>query len=130
MAKTMKTIPAGNMDEYIAGFPKDTQKILEEMRAAIKKAAPEAEETIKYNIPAFTFKGNLVSFAAYKSHIGFYPAPTRVEAFKKQLLPYAGAKATARFPLDSALPLALISKMVKFQVKRNLEKAKAKTKGK
>jgi uncharacterized protein YdhG (YjbR/CyaY superfamily) len=126
MAKTMKTIPAGNIDEYIAGFPKDIQKMLEQVRVAIRKAAPNAEETIKYAIPTFTLNGNLVSFAAYKNHIGFYPAPTGVETFKKELAVYAASKATARFPIDKPLPLALISKMVKFNVKRNLEKSKKK----
>jgi uncharacterized protein YdhG (YjbR/CyaY superfamily) len=128
MAKTMKSSPAGNMDEYIAGFPKDIQKMLEQVRITIRKAAPQAEETIKYAIPTFTLNGNLASFAAYKNHIGFYPAPTGVKEFKKELSPYAGAKATARFPTDKSLPLALIGKMVKFLVKRNLEKAKTKKK--
>jgi uncharacterized protein YdhG (YjbR/CyaY superfamily) len=127
MAKTMKSTPVGNMDEYIAGFPKEIQEMLQKVRVTIRKAAPEAEETIKYAIPTFTLKGNLVSFAAYKNHIGFYPAPRGVEEFKKELVPYEGAKATARFPFDSPLPLSLITKMVKFLVKKNLEKAKAKT---
>ncbi len=126
----MKSIPAANMDEYIAGFPKDVQKLLKEMRAIIRKAAPQAEETIKYTIPTFALNGNLVSFAAYKNHIGFYPAPTGIEAFKKELAPYAGSKATARFPIDKPLPLALITKMVKFRMKQNSEKARAKTKKK
>ncbi len=124
----MNNVSAGNMDEYIAGFPKDIQKMLEQVRAAIRKAAPEAEETIKYAIPTFTLQGNLVSFGAFKNHIGLYPVPRGVEAFKKELSAYDGAKATARFPIDSPLPLALISKIVKFRVKKNLEKAKAKKK--
>lgn len=130
MAKTMKSIPAGNIDEYIAGFPKDIQRMLEEIRAAIRKAAPEAEETIKYAIPTFTLKGNLVSFAAFKNHIGFYPAPRGIEPFKKELSAYGGAKSTVQFPIGNPLPLALISKMVKFRVKKNLEKAGTKAKKK
>ncbi|MEI9808660.1 MAG: DUF1801 domain-containing protein [Bacteroidota bacterium] len=129
MAKSVKTTPAANVDEYIAAFPKNIQKLLKEMRAAIRKAAPGAEEAIKYTIPTFVLNGNLVSFAAYKNHIGFYPAPVGVAAFKKELSPYEGAKATARFPIDKPLPLALIDKMVKFRVK-SLEKTKTKVKAK
>jgi len=128
MAKTIKTIQAENIDEYIAGFPKDIQKMLEAVRTAIRKAAPAAEETIKYAIPTFTLNGNLVSFAAWKNHIALYPAPRGIEAFKKELSAYEGAKSTVKFPMDSPLPLALIGKMVKFRVKKNLEKAKAKKK--
>lgn len=122
----MKSIQAGNIDEYIAGFPKDIQKILEEVRATIRKTVPEAEETIKYAIPTFTFKGNLVHFGAFKNHIGFYPAPTGIEAFKKELSAYKGAKGSVQFPLDKPMPLNLIIKIVKFRVKKNLEKAEKK----
>lgn len=124
MAKTMKLSPAQNIDKYISGFPEAIQKMLKQLRATIRKAAPEAEETIKYAIPTFTLNGNLVSFAAFKNHIGLYPVPRGVDEFKKELLKYQGAKATARFPLDSPLPLALIGRIVKLQVKRNLEKMK------
>jgi uncharacterized protein YdhG (YjbR/CyaY superfamily) len=127
MAKTMKTIPAENMDEYIAGFPKNIQKKLEAIRTATSKAAPEAEETIKYAIPTFTLNGNLVSFAAFKNHIGFYPAPRRVEVFNKELSAYKGNKSTLQLPLDKPIPLALINEIVKYLVKRDLEKAKSKT---
>ena len=130
MAKTTKSIPVGNIDEYIAGFPKDIQKLLKVIRATIRKAAPEAEEAIKYAMPTFTHKGNLVSFGAYKKHIGLYPAPRGIAAFKKELSAYEGAKATVKFPLDQPLPLDLITKIVKFRVKKNLKKAKAKTKNK
>lgn len=130
MAKTMKSTPAANMDEYIAGFPTNVQKKLNELRATIKKAAPDAEETIKYAMPTFTLNGNLVSFGAWKTHIGFYPVPRGVEAFKKALSVYDGAKSTAKFPLDNPLPTSLISKIVKFQAKRNSENAKAKAKKK
>src|SRR5215472_12877467 len=109
--------PPKKIDEYIAGFPKDVQEILEKIRRTIKKAAPEAEEAIKYQMPTFILKGNLVHFAAYKKFIGFYPAPRGVEEFKKELSRYEGAKSSARFPLDKPIPFALISKIVKFRVK-------------
>lgn len=126
----MKNIQAENIDEYIAGFPKDVQKKLEEMRATIRKSAPEAEEAISYAIPTFKLNGNLVHFAGYKNHIGFYPAPRGIEAFKKELAAYEGGKGTVQFPLDQPLPLTLISKIVKFRVKENLEKGKSKAKKK
>ena len=85
MAKTMKSIPAGDVDDYISGFPKDIQKMLEAIRTTIQKAAPDAEEAIKYNIPTFRLNGNLVSFAAFKNHMGLYPAPRGVEEFKKEI---------------------------------------------
>ena len=122
------TTTAKDIDEYIAGFPKDIQKILEQIRATIKKAAPDAEETIKYAIPTFTFKGNLVHFAAFKNHIGFYPAPTGNEALEKELSIYKGAKGSVQFPLDKPMPLNLITKIVKFRVKKNFEKAGKKKK--
>jgi uncharacterized protein YdhG (YjbR/CyaY superfamily) len=126
----MKRIQAENIDGYIASFPKDIQKMLGEIRGTISKAAPEAEEAIKYAMPTFTLNGNLVHFAAFKNHIGFYPAPTGIEAFKKELSAYKGAKGSVQFPLDKPLPLTLISKIVKYRVKKNLETAKAKTKKK
>ena len=117
-----------DIDEYIAGFPKDIQKVLEQIRETIKKAAPGAEETIKYQIPTFTLNGNLVHFAAFKKHIGFYPTPTGIETFKDELSVYEGAKGSVRFPLDKPIPFDLISKIVKFRVKENLERAGAKGK--
>ena len=126
MANTMKNIPPENIDQYIAGFPKPVQQMLQEIRVEIKKAAPGAEEAIKYAMPTFTLEGNLVSFGAYKNHIGFYPAPRNVEAFKKELSAYEGNKSTLQIPIDKPVPLTLINKIVKFNVKRNLEKAKAK----
>jgi uncharacterized protein YdhG (YjbR/CyaY superfamily) len=126
LAKTMKSIRAKNIDEYIAAFPKDIQKILKEIRATIRKTAPDAEETIKYDMPSFEQNGILVSFAAFKNHIGFYPAPREVEAFKKELAAYEGAKSTLKIPLDSPPPLTLIRKIVKFRVKQLSEKRKAK----
>lgn len=112
-----------DIDEYIAGFPLDIQQILEEIRMTIRKAAPDAEEAIKYQIPTFTLKGNLVHFAAFKNHIGFYPAPTGIEEFKNELSVYKGAKGSVQFPLDKPIPFDLISRIVKFRVEENLERA-------
>jgi uncharacterized protein YdhG (YjbR/CyaY superfamily) len=127
--KTNQTKPQ-NIDEYIADFPNDVQEVLKKVRMTIRKAAPDAEETINYQIPTFTLKGNLVHFAAYKNHIGFYPAPTGIAKFKNELLVYEGAKGSVKFPLDKPMPFGLISKIVKFRVKENLERAKAKEKKK
>jgi uncharacterized protein YdhG (YjbR/CyaY superfamily) len=127
--KTRPTQPT-TIDEYIAGFPSDVQAILQRIRATIRKAAPQAEETIKYQMPAFVLHGNLVHFAAFKNHIGFYPVPTGIEAFKKELSAYKGAKGSVQFPLDQPIPYGLISRIVKFRVKENLAKAEAKRKKK
>ena len=118
--------PTNVMDAYIANAPKDIQVILEKVRATIRKAAPKAEETIHYGIPTFTLEGNLVHFAGFKNHIGFYPTPSGIEKFKKELSAYEGAKGSVKFPLDKPIPYALISKIVKFRVKENLERAEAK----
>jgi uncharacterized protein YdhG (YjbR/CyaY superfamily) len=115
-----------SIDEYIATFPEETQKILAELRATIKAAAPEAEEKISYQMPTFALKGNLVHFAAYKNHIGFYPTPSGIEAFQQELSTYEGAKGSVKFPIDEPLPLELISKIVAFRVAENLEKAERK----
>lgn len=121
----MKSTVAENIDAYIAGFPQEVQTALEQVRAAVKKAAPEATETIKYAMPTFMLNGNLVHFAAYKKHIGLYPAPTGDEAFDKMLAPYqTSGKGTVQFPLDEPMPVALIGKIVQYQVKRNMEKLK------
>jgi len=122
-----KTSPK-NIDEYIADFPLDIQEILKKVRATIKKAAPDAEEIINYGIPTFTLKGNLVHFAGFKTHIGFYPTPSGIEKFKKDLSVYKWAKGSVQFPLDKPIPYGLITKIVKFRVKENLEKAKEKGK--
>jgi len=116
-----------SIDAYIASFPEETQKILKELRATIKVSAPDAEEKISYQIPTFALKGNLVHFAAYKNHIGFYPTSSGIQAFKKELSIYEGAKGTVRFPIDKPLPLELISKIVKFRVAENLERAELKS---
>ena len=118
------------IDEYIAGFPADVQKILAKVRATIRKEAPDAGEAIKYRIPTFTMDGNLVHFAAFKGHIGFYPGPSGIEAFKEELSAYEGAKGSVRFPLDQPIPYGLITKIVKFRVKESLAGAGAKKKKK
>ncbi|MEP7371785.1 MAG: DUF1801 domain-containing protein [Chitinophagaceae bacterium] len=130
MAIATKAQHATSIDEYIAGFPGEVQAILEKLRATIKKAAPEAKETINYAIPTFTLEGNLVHFAAFKNHIGFYPAPSGIVAFKKELSVYEGAKGSVQFPMDKPLPLGLVTRIVKFRVKENTEKAKKKQKKK
>jgi uncharacterized protein YdhG (YjbR/CyaY superfamily) len=117
-----------SIDEYIAGFPPDIQEKLEKIRATIRKAAPEATEAIKYRMPTFVLKGNLVHFAAFQHHIGFFPAPRAIEVFRDELSAYEGAKGTVRFPLDQPIPLDLISWMVKFRVQENLARAEAKGK--
>lgn len=119
----MITTKPTNISAYIAGFPKEIQRILEEIRSTIHKAAPDAEETIKYAMPTFTLRGNLVYFAAFKNHIGFYPAPTGNEEFKKALSKYKTGKGSVQFPLDKPMPFSLITKIVKLRVKTNLEKA-------
>jgi uncharacterized protein YdhG (YjbR/CyaY superfamily) len=115
-----------SIDEYIATFPEEIQKKLQEMRATIRAAAPDAEEKISYQMPTFTLNGNLVHFAAFKNHIGFYPAPRGIEAFKDELSIYKGAKGSVQFPLDRPLPLELVSRIVKFRVAENLAKAEKK----
>jgi uncharacterized protein YdhG (YjbR/CyaY superfamily) len=126
---TSKTVPR-SIDEYIAGFPPEVQEILETMRSTIRKAAPYAEETINYQIPTFMLKGNLVHFAAFKKHIGFYPAPSGIEKFKKELSGYEKAKGSVRFPLDKPIPFDLIRNIVKFRVNENLQRAAAQGKKK
>ena len=110
-----------SIDEYIGTFPEDVQKILGELRAVIKAAAPDAEEKISYQMPTFHLNGNLVHFAAFKNHIGFYPTPSGIEAFKKELSMYEGAKGSVKFPIEKPLPLKLISKIVKFRAAENLK---------
>jgi len=119
-----------NMDEYIAGLLDDIRKILEQIRMTIRKTAPKAQETIKYQMPTFTLKGSLVHFAAHKNHIGFYPTPTGIEAFKQELSVYEGGKGSVRFPLDKPIPFDLISRIVEFRVKETLKGAGAKGKKK
>ncbi len=125
--RTKQTSPK-DIDEYIARFPEDIQEILEKLRMTIREAAPEAEERISYQMPTFALKGNLVHFAAHKSHIGFYPTPSGIEEFEKELSPYVGGKGSVKFPLDQPIPYDLISKIVRFRVKENLERAEKKEK--
>jgi uncharacterized protein YdhG (YjbR/CyaY superfamily) len=126
---TKTTLP-DDIDAYIAAFPEDIREMLQKIRSTIQKAAPAATEAIKYAMPTFVLQGNLVHFAAFKNHIGFYPAPMGLEAFKKELSGYKGSKGAVQFPLDKPMPLGLIAKIVKYRVKANLEKAKANTKAK
>src|SRR6266498_3067439 len=101
--KSDQTAPK-NIDEYITGFPHDVQAILSKIRLTIRKAAPDAQETIKYQMPTFTLNGNLVHFAAFKNHIGFYPVPTGIEKFKKELSVYEQGKGSVQFPIDQPMP--------------------------
>lgn len=126
----MKQTAPATIDEYIAGFPADIQELLEKVRATIHKAAPDATEAISYQMPTFKQNGNLVHFAAFKSHIGFYPVPSGIEAFKQELSKYPQGKGSVQFPLDKPIPYALITKIVKFRVKENLAQAQAKAKPK
>ena len=119
-----------NIDSYINNYPKEIQQCLQQIRATIKKIAPGAEEVISYGMPAFKLNGLLVWFAAHTKHIGFYPKASGIEAFKKELSVFKGAKGSVQFPFDKPLPMGLITKIVKFRVKENLEKAKNKEKKK
>lgn len=121
-------MPTKTIDEYIANSPKEVQAILNKIRTTIRKVAPKATETINYGIPTFQLNGNLVHFAAFKNHIGFYPTPSGIEKFKKELSVYEGAKGSVKFPLDKPIPYKLISEIVKFRVEENLERALAKEK--
>jgi uncharacterized protein YdhG (YjbR/CyaY superfamily) len=126
----MQTAPK-TIDEYIAGFPDDVREILEQIRATIRAAAPEAQETISYQMPTFTLDGKyLVYFAAYKKHIGLYPAPTGIAEFEEALSAYGSGKGTVKFPLDKPMPLDLIGRIVRFRVKEHVEWAEAQAKKK
>lgn len=115
-----------NIDEFIAQYPEDVQEKLQKLRATILKAAPGAEEAIKYGIAMFVLKGNLVAFSAYKNHIGWYPGAAPLVAFKKELKGYETSKGTVQFPIDKPIPMTLIKEMTKFRVIENEEKAKKK----
>jgi len=114
------------IDEYIAAFPGAVQEILQKVRMTIREAAPEATEKISYQMPTFYLNGNLVHFAAFKEHIGFYPVPTGIKKFKKELSVYKQGKGSVQFPLDQPIPYDLVTKIVKFRVKENLAKNKKK----
>ena len=126
----MPTHPAtySTIDEYIAGFPKDVQEILKNIRATIHAAAPQAQETIKYKMPTFLLHGNLVYFSAFKKHIGFYPGSKEVRQHFAALSAYAGQAGSLQFPLDRPIPYDLIGEIVKFRAKENLERVAAKRK--
>ena len=116
------------IDEYIAAFPKEIQQKLTQLRKAIRESAPDAEEKISYQMPTFAQNGNLVHFAAFKNHIGFYPAPSGIENFQEQLARYKSSKGAIQFPLDEEIPLELVGEIVKFRLAENLAKAKTKSK--
>ena len=123
----MKTMhPYTDTDSYIAGFPEKVQRLLHELRSTIRDAAPEAKEKISYGIPTFTLGRNLVHFAAYEHHIGFYPGASPMQVFINELSVYKNAKGSVQFPLDKPLPLELIRKIVCFRVAENKEKEKKK----
>jgi len=118
----MKSATPKNIDEYVAGFPRDVQQTLQKVRRIIREAAPEATETIKYRMPTFVLQGNLVHFAGFEKHIGFYPTPSAIEAFSGELAGYESAKGSVQFPLNRSVPFTLIKKMVEFRVKETLKK--------
>lgn len=118
------------IDEYILQFSPEIQESLKTLRKVIKESAPDAEEKISYQMPTFVLHGNLVHFAAYKNHIGFYPTPSGIDKFKSELSEYKGAKGSVQFPIDKPLPYELISKIVKFRVDENIRKAEDKLKKK
>jgi uncharacterized protein YdhG (YjbR/CyaY superfamily) len=125
--KTVSTEPK-TIDEYIAACPPDVQAILQKIRLTIHNAAPQATEKISYQMPTFYLNGNLVYFAAFKEHIGFYPIPTGIEAFKQELSVYKQGKGSVQFPLDRPIPYDLIERIVKFRVEENMKKDQLKRK--
>ena len=124
----MRPEKAATVEEYIAAFPKNVQQLLSQLRKTIKTAAPKADEVISYGMPGYKYRGMLVYFAAYKNHIGFYPGAGGISAFKKELSVYKGAKGSVQFPIDRLVPYNLISKIVRYRVKQNEEKAAFKKK--
>lgn len=123
-------ITYSSIDNYIEQFPPEVQEKLNTIRKVIKESAPDAEEKISYQMPTFALHGNLVHFAAYRNHIGFYPAASGIVEFKQELSEYKGAKGSVQFPINMPLPLELISKIVKFRVAENLKRAEDKLKKK
>ncbi len=115
-----------NVDDYIAGFPDETRKMLNQIRLMITRAAPEAEEVISYQMPAYKYKGMLVYFAGYKNHIGFYPTASGIKKFKEEIIIYKNGKGSVQFPLNEPLPCELITKIVKFKIEENIIKEKNK----
>lgn len=119
---------AKDIDSFIADFPLETQNLLQQVRETIKKAAPEAQETINYGIPTFKLNGNLVHFSGYRYHIGFYPGAAGIKVFEKEISKYKSAKGSVQFPLNQPIPFDLITRITKFRVQQNLEKAQTKKK--
>jgi len=119
-----------SVDSYISSIPEPTQALLQQLRTAIKTAAPEAEEVISYQMPAYKYHGILVYFAGYMNHIGFYPTSSAIEVFKTELKIYKFAKGSVQFPINKPLPLELIDRMVKFRTMENWDKAQMKKKNK
>ena len=119
-------IMSQSIDEYILKFPAEIQEILQKLREVIKESAPDAKERISYQMPTFALHGNLVHFAAYKNHIGFYPTPSGINAFKRELSEYKGAKGSVQFPIEKPLPYPLIRKIVEFRVAENVKQAEGK----
>jgi uncharacterized protein YdhG (YjbR/CyaY superfamily) len=115
------------VDEYISNYPENLQEKLKELRETVKKVAPDAIEKISYGMPAYTYKGMLLYFAAHANHIGIYPYPSAMEVFKKEISDYRTSKGTIQFPHSEKLPLKLISEIVKFRVQENIRKEKIKT---
>ena len=118
----MKTTTPKNIDEYVAGFPREVQETLQKIRGIIRDAAPDAAETIKYRMPTFVLHGNLVHFAGFQQHIGFYPTPSAIKQFSDELAGYESAKGSVQFPLNRSVPFTLIRKMVEFRVKEARQK--------
>jgi uncharacterized protein YdhG (YjbR/CyaY superfamily) len=117
---------SGSIDEYILQFSPEIQEKLSMLRKVIKEAAPDADEKISYQMPTFVLHGNLVYFAAFKKHIGFYPTPSGIGAFKEELAEYKGAKGSVQFPLDKPLPYELIKRIVEYRVAENMKKSESK----
>jgi uncharacterized protein YdhG (YjbR/CyaY superfamily) len=126
--KKQSTGDETTIDQYIKVFPKDVQQKLSEMRSTIRRAAPDATEKIAYGVPTFFLNGNLVHFAAFARHIGFYPAPSAIAHFQTKLKQFKSAKGSVQFPLDEPLPLGLVADIVKFRVAEN-SRQKAKKRG-
>ncbi len=122
MRNVMKATAPRNVDEYIASFPKPVQEILKRIRTTVKAAAPDAQETLKYRMPTFVLGENLVHFAAFEKHIGWYPTPSAIQAFRRELAGYNSGKGSVQFPLGREIPFALIEKMVRFRVKEALRR--------
>jgi len=121
---------AQTVDEYFAVYPEDIKKKLYDIRAVIKKAAPEAVEKISYGMPAYTYKGMLLYFAVHTNHIGLYPYPSAMEAFRKEIAAYRTSKSTIQFPHNKTLPLKLIAEIAAFRMQENLMKEEFKKKRK